>query len=285
MPDEHRLTIEISNEQPVLLEDFTHGFSAVADEYQDYVQRRGTAPPPDAQLYVREIRTGSIIVDLIARHGPEIAITAIPFMEHASSVIEFAGYLKRCYEYLTGGRSDKPDDLTPKNYLDLSQIVEPVAKDSASQINISGTVNGNVVVNIGMDSVMANAAQNAARREIDNLGIPDKRIHEKVALYLYQGRNDPKSTSGDRGIIESISPSHVRLVFVNEMVKGQVFRIPENPFKSVFVVDVAVETVKGRPVLFNVLAIHDVFDKPSDPSPQSPPSKRRPPSKQRKRRR
>jgi hypothetical protein len=95
MADEYRLTIEILNDQPVLLEDFTRSFGAVADEYSDYVQKHGAAPPPDAQLYVREIRAGSIIVDLVARHGPALAMTVLPFVEHANTVIQFAGYRAR----------------------------------------------------------------------------------------------------------------------------------------------------------------------------------------------
>ena len=35
----------------------------------------------------------------------------------------------------------------------------------------------------------------------------------------------------------------------------------KNPFRMAYVVDVSVETIEGRPALYNVLAVHDKFER------------------------
>lgn len=256
MPDETKLTVEIKNETPVLLEDFTQSFRGLADEYESYVHERATEAMADVRLYVREIRTGSIIADLVA-----LAPLALPFVENANTVVGFAQYLTAGFNFLRGATKEKPP-MSKRDYENLSAIVEPTAKDGASQFNVSTTFNGNVVVNLNLDSRDANAIQNSARRELAALKEPATGLHEKVLMYLYQARNDPKSDKGDRAIIESIYPSSVKVIFINEQVKAQALRLPENPFKCAYVVDVSVETVEGRPALYRVQTIHDVFDKP-----------------------
>jgi hypothetical protein len=89
-------------------------------------------------------------------------------------------------------------------------------------------------------------------------------IQEKVLLYWYQARNDPRSKSGDRAIIESISTSAVKVVFVNENIKAKILSSSENPFMLAFVVDVAVETIQGRPALYRILEMHDSFERDAD---------------------
>jgi hypothetical protein len=37
----------------------------------------------------------------------------------------------------------------------------------------------------------------------------------------------------------------------------------ENPFRMAYIVDVAVETINGRPVVYNVLAVHEKLERPS----------------------
>ena len=101
------------------------------------------------------------------------------------------------------------------------------------------------------------------RREINLLDTPATGLHEKVLLYWYQARGDLKSRTGDRAIIESISSSSVKTICANEMIKSQMILNNENPFKEAFVVDVIVETIKGKPALYKVVALHDKLEQAS----------------------
>jgi hypothetical protein len=75
-------------------------------------------------------------------------------------------------------------------------------------------------------------------------------------------RGDPSAQVGDRGRIEDISSSPVKLQFVNEDIKRALLERPY-PFQAVFVVDVEVRAVADRVVLYRILSLKDVIE-PSD---------------------
>lgn len=253
------ISIEIKNSQPVELNDLTESLFGFAEEYKRHIGINDpAAQPEEIKLYVKEMRSGSIIADLIA-----VAPMMLPFVADANHVMDFCQYLSRAYRYLTGKSHEKPE-MDKADYLNLNRIVEPVAKDSGAQINI-GTLNVNAPVVISLNSLEANAAQNAAKREIELLREPVTGTKEKVLLYWYQARNDPRSKAGDRAIIESISTSPVKTVFMNEGIKAQMLFDTDNPFTHCYIVDVAVETVRGQPALYRILNVHEVIEKPTAP--------------------
>lgn len=263
VPDEYRLTVEIKNDAPVLLDDFTRSFGALADEYEIYISTRSPFEVTgDVKLYIREIRPGSIVADLIAQAPVGVAL-ALPWIKNAKTVVEFAKYLGTAYEWLIGKTKEKPS-LSKQEFENLSTILDPVAKDSSAQVNISGNHNQTVVHVININSLEANAAQNTTRREIESLREPLTRQHEKVLMYFYQARDDMRSDKGDRARIESISAQPVKVAFVDEHLKERAFDVEHGPFRSAYVVDVSVETINGRPALYRITAIHDIFDRPGN---------------------
>src|ERR1035438_647675 len=251
MPDNVKLTVEIKNQSPVELVDLTESLLSFADGYKRYFAKNDDPiVAQDVRLYVKEMRSGSIIADLIAQ-----APYALPLIENANTVFEFIEYLKRATDYLLGKSREKPA-LEKANYENFVRILEPVSKDSGSQLNI-GAININnpqAPITINLSSLESNAAQNAARRELEALKEPVTGMHEKVLLYWYQARNDPRSNRGDRAIIESIASGAVKAVFANESIKAKI--LSEDLFNLAYVVDVAVETIKGKPALYRILELH-----------------------------
>ena len=160
---------------------------------------------------------------------------------------------------LLGDSAEKPK-LETVNYENLSNIVEPIAKDSASQINIA-TLNINGAVHFNLNSLKSNAAQNAVKRALDAMKTRVTGMHSKVLLYWYQARNDLKSQSGDKAIIESIFHGPVKAIYANETIKAKILSSSENPFTMAYVVDVAVETIQDRPVMYRILEMHDHFER------------------------
>lgn len=131
-------------------------------------------------------------------------------------------------------------------------------------MNISTVINGNVHLEVNLGSLEANAAQNQIRREIIELESPTSQPHEKVLLYWHQAKSDPKSNTGDRGIIESISKTPVKVIFDSEQLKVDILLNDENPLKSAYIVDAVVETINGRPALYKITHLHERFDKPEN---------------------
>lgn len=252
MTNETKLTIEIQNRQPVELLDLTNSFMSLADEYRRFVQVQGTVTClDDVRLYIKEIRSGSIITDLVA-----LSAAGLPFAEHAVTILDFSKYMKMAYAFLTGKSNDRPPMAKP-NLINLMRFVDPVARDNASQMNISTIVNGdlNLVLNIG--ALEANAAQNVVGRELKAMKEPSSGFQEQVVLYWYQARNDLAATTGDRAIIESIHVGAVKTIFGLPELKAKMLL---DPFSYAYLVDVFVETVGGRPALYKISAIHDKID-------------------------
>jgi hypothetical protein len=250
------VTLEIKNTQPIELLDLTTSLAALGNEYLRHLEyEHHDASASEVRLYVNEVKSGSVIATLMAASPQMIEIGT-----HALSVISFAEKLKKAYDFLTGLNKAKPKDLDKKSLQNLASIVEPIAKDSGSQLNI-GVNNGNVFLSI--TSTDANAAQNAVNRLLRDDGAASTRRHDKVVLYWYQARAEATTTTGDKGVIESISEAPVKVVCVTDRLKRQMVLDVENPFREAYIVDVSVETINGKPVVYRVLELHEKIPRES----------------------
>ncbi len=259
MLNDMKLTVEIKNSAPVELTDLTISLNSLADEYKRFlIKTQNTVNTDDVKLYVKEIKSGSIITELTT-----IAAQTSLFLDQAGTIIQYATYLKELYGFLIGDQEKPKNPIDKQTYQNLSNIVEPVAKDSGSQFNL-GAINlnsENITVNININSLSANTAQNKARKAIEQLKEPITGLHSQVLMYLYQARNDASSTTGDKSIIESIYNGPVKTIFINETIKAKVLSDEHNVFKKAYVVDASVETISGTPKLYKISDIHDVLDK------------------------
>lgn len=252
-----RLTIEIKNKHPVELADLAKSMASFADEYRRFVGRDAHFAPDDVKLYVKEIRSGSIVQELVA-----LAPYALPFAEHAKTIIDYAKWLKELLDWYVGRSEEKPRSVEKNTLQNLSYFVEPVAKDHGAQANIGAiNFNGDVAISFNFNSTDANAAQNALRRELDSMREPVTGLHEQVVMYWAQARNQTDNKAGDKARIESIYAGDVKVTFSTIGMKTKMLHDEPFAFKRAFVVDVAVETIEGRPVLYRVLNLHEVIDR------------------------
>lgn len=259
MPDEAleptTLRVEIKNSRAVELDDLTVSLKSLGEEYRRWlVGHEEFALAGDVRLFIKEMRSGSIISDLIA-----LAPYALPFIENANTLFSFCQSLKDSYEWLLGRRQEPPGVMDASTLQNLSNIVEPIAKDEAAQINI-GTLNVTAPITINLNSLESNAVQNRAKREMDRLKETTATPHSRVLLYWYQARNDLRSKAWDRAVIESIHKGPVKAVCVNESIKTKMLLADSNPFTKAFIVDVSVETVKGKPALYRILDVFEAVD-------------------------
>ncbi len=253
-----RLVIKIDNKEPIELVDLTKSLFSIASQFTTYVQKNGQFKEErEAKLFVKEIKSGSVIVELI-----ELAtIGMIPFMENFNTILDFTKYIKTTFTYLLNGEGEKPE-LQPTDYKELSAIVNPVAKDKASQINFSTTINGNVTLNFHLDSTKSNAIQNIVKRELDQLKLPAQQddIHEKVVLTWFQARGNIKSKTGNKAVIEEISKKEMNVLFEDDKLKEQMLHSDINPFTTAFIVDVKILNVNDKPAIYKILRLHEYFD-------------------------
>lgn len=255
--DMTRLVVEYKNDAPMELLDLAQSMVCIGNQYKEYVTENRQMLPDDVKLYVREVRKGSTIIELV----PMIT-GALPYVvEHAGTVIEYAKHLKSIYDWYSGVGKEKPEYISKSILTDSIKIIEPIAKDRAAQFNV-GTVqfNGDIHFHLKLDSALSNASQNAMRRELDMIKSPVTGVHTQVVMYWAQARNQPNSKIGDKAKIESIYRGSVRVTFANDDIKSKMLFDVPHPFSKGYIVDVAVESIDDKPILYKVLCLHDVID-------------------------
>lgn len=258
MNGEGKIIVEIKNKTPVQLLDLTQSLISFAKEYQGFADSEFEGDyRTETRLYVKEIRTGSIITELVP-----YAAGLLPLLSDTNTVVGFVRHLKAAVDQLrTPKEPGTRTNLTRTTLTNIASIVDPVAKDNGSQINITGETVNIAPVYLNVNSVDANLVQTQAMREMALLRTPLVGLHENVVMYWYQARNDPTSKAGDKAIIESISSHPVKVVFSTEKIKAEMLRLDENIFKHAFIVDVHVETVENRPMLYKVMHLHEEIER------------------------
>lgn len=91
---------------------------------------------------------------------------------------------------------------------------------------------------------------------------PDAEVRQRVPLVWKRlDRDDAKTdgrTSPDKGMIEEIDLKPHAILFTDEMsrLKREMIEDEENPFQSVYFVDVEISRVNGKVVSYRVIGYH-----------------------------
>lgn len=258
---ENKLIFEINHKQPIELTDLSDSLYGLAEQYKRFVVSHSTDPQVrDARLYVREVRKGSIIVELQD-------MLPVVLMADVNALLQFGLYLLKIYDFFLGKLKDRPA-VDKVDLEQCSSILKPVAKDDAAQLNVAINYNAEVKNIFSLNYENANAIQNTIGREIGSLAAPRHRVHQKVLMYWHQAKNDPTATTGDKAIIEGITRRPIKVIFENDEMKSKLLQDPHNIFLRAYIVDVVVETINDLPALYKVTHIHETFDRELPPHQQ-----------------
>lgn len=253
-----KLQITINNIKPVILIDLTMALLGIGQQFERFIENETSEKNHiSSELFIKEVRSGSIIVELIAQAAP-----IVPLLWNGGSIEEWMGYVKSVIEWLNGKVSQPPKDITKQDLEQWKNILEPVAKDHGSQMNFICSNNSGTIVNqVFINSEQANAAQNAIQREIGVMKEPSDHVRHKQVMTWYQTKFDEKSKTGNKATIESISKSPVKVIFENNVVKKALmagdsrFDKPWN--ELAYVVDVNIQTIQGVPKVYTIINFYD----------------------------
>ncbi|MDM0013448.1 hypothetical protein QTH87_13480 [Variovorax sp. J22P168] len=253
----NKLEVTINNKRPVILTDLTLALLGVGQQFERFIENETTDQHGvGAELFVKDVRSGSIIFDLVAQ-----AMPVVPLLWAGGSVSEWINYAKDVLLWLSGKLKDKPKDLSKQDLKQWNNILEPVAKDAGSQMTFGHVEGGVVITQYIVSSAEANAAQNSIKRELAALDEPSDNVHRKRAMVWYQTRFDEDSPTGNKAVIESISKSPVKVIFENNadrkaMLEGD--KRFEKPWHLLaYIVDVSVQTIQGVPKVYTILKVYD----------------------------
>lgn len=248
-----KIEIKIDNKAPVGLEDLTVSLLSFSHQFHRFVEAETNNDNPiGSQLYVKEVRKGSIIIELVAQAAP-----VIPLLWEGGTLAQWSSVVQQTCQWLLGKTSQPPREFSKQDLKQWKSFVEPVAKDNAAQININCSEGGTVIQQTIINSNDANAMQNRIERLMDEMDEPDDNVHRSKVMYWYQAKFDSKSETGNQAIIESISKKSCKVIFENQAVKDHMFHAESELGKPwhelAYVVDVEVQTVRGSPRLYKVL--------------------------------
>ena len=94
----NKLEITINNQKPVVLTDLTLALLGIGQQYEQFIENETTKQYlAGSELYVKEVRSGSIVVELIAQ-----AIPIVPLLWQGGSLQEWTNHAKSVIAWLSG---------------------------------------------------------------------------------------------------------------------------------------------------------------------------------------
>ena len=251
------LSYEFQNQRPIDLIDLTTSLMAVGEQFRRFVHRHDAALTEDGyRLFIKEVRAGSIIAELVSYAvQSSMIMPAIPlvaqFGQEISDLFDFFKDIKEARDVA------KEIGFGKKDLQQISDIIDPVAKDGGSQLNLIATHGGVIKVNVSISSLEANAVQNNLRRRIEATRESITGMHHDQVLYWYQMRADIAEKPGDKAVIERFSRNPVKVRIASDEVKREMIDRPQNPFRKLYLVDVDVTEIDGKPVLYKIIDVKD----------------------------
>ena len=262
------IEVVIDTKEPVELGDFVSSFTSLASQYKRYMRQTHPDLREDGQVYVREVRPGSIIADLLPQ-----AASLVAHMDQALIVENFIRiYGERLGAYFKGGRVD---DASKGELKEFMGQVAAIARSKKARGAISAVTYENgarrVKACIEFDTADASRATEQIEKQKSELDRVRSADYERALMTFKRsdiGSADVGVRSGERVIIESISDRDLALIYgsplAEERIKDQIRNTDENVYHKGFVVDVNVQTKGGRPAAYAVTHVHQIIDLDSD---------------------
>ncbi len=254
-----KLEITINNTKPVGLEDLSLSLLAFNHQFHKFIESETNKETEiGTELLIKEVRSGSIIVELVSQAAP-----IVPLLWEGGSLLQWSKVVQDTCKWLLGKIDTPPKSHTKQDLQEWNNIVEPVAKDNGSQININVSDNAKIINQITINSTEANAMQNRISHLIEDIDTPEDNIHKRKVMYWYQTKFDPNSDTGNRAIIDDLSKTGLKVIFENNAVKDEMLHSDPKfgkPWHELaYVVDVEVQTVRGAPKMYTVLKYYPEY--------------------------
>jgi hypothetical protein len=252
---DNMLTFTIDSKEPIPLDVFSKSLSSFKKEFDSITQS-------SSELYVKEIRKGSIEIDLLAIAS--VVAPVLPLMANANIVGQFVEYVKTTAKWLSGA-SKKPDQVsyTIDEIRAFKDIFAPVALSKDTGANIRITQQGQEPIRFDKPQIETMTAFREGEIGLPESVVsvePTKDEHHKVLFFWYQACFDEsKINTGNKGTIESIDPKPQRVLFADDDSETKKEMTTAHPTTGMdwqkvgYIVDVEVLRKAGSIVAYKIL--------------------------------
>ena len=258
-------TLEL--EKPVEIGDFVSAFSGLGAQFEKFI--RDTHPDLDGEVkvYVKEVRKRSIEAQLI----PLAYNTIISAMDHSMIATEFVRSIASRFDHFRH-RGGRLPGATKSELTHIVDTVAAVANDPKGSARIAAvryrktkTTTDFVIEFDTKEARYAIQEIEAQYREIT--AVNDFDYEDKLLTFFQSNRKDVDKT-GEKGIIEDISPRPLAVVYASDLarerIKSEMLAGDRNIYKLGFFVDVNVQTRAGKPVAYRIKSVRNVIELPED---------------------
>lgn len=259
------IEIVIDVEDPIELGDFVTAFTSIASQYKRYMKESHPDLKEDATIFVRDVRPGSIVADLLPHAASLIGV--IDQVLIVEQFIRIYGGRLRKY-FIHGGRQE---DASNSELKDFMGQVAAIARSKNGRGSIRAVVyedqKRQVRAAIEFNTEEAKRAVNEIERHLEERRTTDTADYERKLMRFKRsdiGDAGLGVRSGERVIIEDISDKDMALIYgaplAEERIKDQMRNTEENIYHKGFVVDVNVTTKAGKPVAYSITHVHQIID-------------------------
>jgi hypothetical protein len=269
------IIVTLDTKEPIEIGDFVTAFTSVASQYNKFMTDSHPEIGGDARVYVKEVRSGSIIADLIpVLTAFGVAGSTLVAIQQADAIVEFVKkYGGKLKVYLDGDGIDVA--ATNSDLKDFLGSVAAIANDPDGKASIEAAYfeDGKKDVRAAIRFTTPEARRATEHIEIHRraLRATEHALHERVLMRFVQSnikRPAMEKRTGERVIIEEIAKADRPLIYASELaeqqIKHEMIEADENVYKKGFVVDIYIETKNDRPVAYKVTNLHQVIDLPDD---------------------
>ena len=264
------LTLRIETAEPIELGAFVGAFTSIASEYERYIKQAHPDLSAQAEIYVKEVRAGSIEALLL----PAVA-TAMPFIAELDKVLIVEDFVRRWGARLGALISgDKKTELSRPELKDFSDAVRAIALDPNGSATLAAADfedgERSIKASFTFDTKQARVVQRQIDARYEVLESKTSADYSRVLMaFTRSDIHDVKvgQSSGERVKIEEISDKPLALIYASDLAEQRIkheTRAQESVYRKGFIVDVNVKLHGGKPAGFAVTHVHQVIDLPEE---------------------
>lgn len=264
---EPHIVLTLDTKEPIELGAFVGAFTSLGNEYERYMRQNHPDLTGQAEMYVREVREGSIVADMLPWF-----VFAVPFIDGMDKIMiveQFVRVWGGRFRALLGGHG--PLVGSRSELKDWADAVRAIAADSdaTGKIEAATFEDGKRQIRAAFkfDTKEARDALRAVESRQKELEKADHADYTRVLMVFTRsdiGIVAVGKPSGERVRIEEISDRPLALAYGSELaeqrIKHEIIEADENVYKKGFIVDVNVKSSGGKPVAYSVTHVHQVLD-------------------------
>lgn len=249
------LRLRISTVEPMELHAFVGLFTSLAEEYSRSVHQNNPEIEGQSKIFVKEIRQGSIIAELIP-----IFTTIQPIaiqVDQLASAIEFVEKWKERITALVNGKIEASESELNSYF----RAVEAIARDPQATSILQAATFEDGKRQIKAEFTFDTSQAQKVERNIEQIRLlqnegKEPKYADHIRVLMRFTRSDISRTtigkkSGERVLIDDIHPKSLAIMYASPLaeqhIKHEIRESEENVFKKAFVVDVNVKIINDRP--------------------------------------